>query len=110
MADTPSILIVKPGAMGDDARKALADAGVIIVEAADPSDARLITPEPLPVSGSDMLYAALGALLSTTNTVPAYNFVQGVHAAMKAAKRAQQQTNPGIVRGPGGRFVKAPSS
>lgn len=106
MTECPSILIVKPGAMGDEARKALADAGVIIVEAADPSDARLITPEPLPISGNDMLYAAITAIVSTGES-SAYRFVTGMHTAMSEAK--QKPKHPVIVRGPGGRFQKASS-
>lgn len=104
---TPSILIVKPGAIDAATKEALGKAGVIVVETDDPNDARLIMPEPIALSGNDMVYAALSALdeYRSRSDAPAAMFVAGLRRAMKEARQAKPEA--AIVRGPGGRFAKA---
>lgn len=104
MADSKSILIVRPASLDDATRAAFAEAGVLIVEAVNPDDVRLLTAEPMPLSGSDMLCAAIGAIASSMDSVSA-RFVRNLHATMQQASLPRPATPP--VRDKRGRFVKS---
>jgi hypothetical protein len=93
-------------------RAALAESGVLVVETADPKDVRLLSAEPLPLFGPDMLYAALGAIAGASTTAVAYDYVKRLHDQMRANREAEKAAKrPTIkqpVRGSSGRFEKAP--
>lgn len=57
----PAILFIKPKAISDDDKKALRDAGVIIVEISNPADAKFVRPHS-ELSGSEILRAAAMAI------------------------------------------------
>ena len=59
---TAQILVVKPKSLTAADKKLLRDAGVVCIEAADPSQVRLIQPEGRALSGDELFYAAMKAL------------------------------------------------
>lgn len=112
MSEPKSILVVHPGALEAELRAAMAEAGVLVVEAANPDDVRLLMPEPTALSGSDMVYAAVSVIAEASNSSHvAHFFVNRLASLMKANREADKLAkNPTIkqpMRGPGGRFVKA---
>jgi len=56
------ILVTKPGALNQRDRAALRRAGVVCVEADDPSSVKLIQPGGAELGGSDLLLAAMRAI------------------------------------------------
>ena len=56
------ILVVKPRSLTAADKKLLREAGVVVVEAADPSSVRLLQPEGNVLPGDQLLYAAMKAL------------------------------------------------
>jgi hypothetical protein len=56
---TAQILVVKPKSLTAGDKKLLRDAGVVVVEAADPSQVKLIQPEGAALAGDELFYAAL---------------------------------------------------
>ena len=56
------ILVVKPKSLTAADKKILREAGVVVVEAADPSSVRLIQPEGPTLGGDELLYAAMKAI------------------------------------------------
>lgn len=59
---TAQILVVKPKSLTSGDKKLLRAAGVVCIEAADPSSVRLIQSEGSVVPGDELLYAAMKAL------------------------------------------------
>jgi len=59
--DEPLIMPVKPGSLNADDKKALSDAGIIVIEHPEPETVRLLRPA-AELSGSQMLLAAMRAL------------------------------------------------
>jgi hypothetical protein len=53
------ILVVKPKSLTAADKKLLREAGVVVVEAADPSQVRLIQPEGTALAGDELFYAAI---------------------------------------------------
>jgi hypothetical protein len=56
------ILVVKPRALTAPDKKTLREAGVVVVEASDPSSVRLLQPEGSVLGGDELLYAAMQAI------------------------------------------------
>lgn len=114
MAVSKSILIVRPASLDDTMRAAMAEAGVLVVEAADPADVRLLTAEPAPLSGDDMLYAALASIADSGIDSIAMRYVRHMRELMKTRRAEERAAKaPAIkqpIRGPGGRFVKSDAS
>lgn len=61
MADT-QILVVKPKTLTAADKKLLREAGVVCIEAADPTTVRLLSTEGPPMGCNDMFYAAIQAI------------------------------------------------
>jgi len=59
---TAQILVVKPKSLTAADKKLLREAGVVCIEAADPSQVRLIQPEGPALSGDELFYAAVKAM------------------------------------------------
>lgn len=62
------ILVVKPKALTAADKALLRKAGVVVVEAADPSSVRLIQPEGPALSGDELFYAAITAIYKGQDT------------------------------------------
>lgn len=81
------ILITKPGALNQRDRAALRKSGVVVVEADNPSDVKLIDASGSEVSAGSMLFAALQAIQSDKYSENTHQvFVRGLVAAMEAAR------------------------
>lgn len=61
MSDEPSILVLHPGQIKAAVRKALAAAGVLVIEVDDPASVRFMRPN-AELSSTEMLVAALRAI------------------------------------------------
>jgi hypothetical protein len=61
------ILVTKPGTLTAGDRRKLRAAGVVTVEAEDPDEVRLISPEAPTMKGGDLAFAAINALSSSGN-------------------------------------------
>ncbi|WP_414902495.1 hypothetical protein ACMT1E_04495 [Sphingomonas flavalba] len=57
------ILVTKPGAITAADRKALRAVDIVAIEVDDPSDVRLLSPEGAELSGNDMAFAAIAAIV-----------------------------------------------
>jgi len=57
-----SIAAVKPGAISEQDKAAMSEAGIIVIEMENPDDIRLIVVEPL-MPPDDILYAAMSGLM-----------------------------------------------
>lgn len=85
------VLVIKPKALNAADRKSLRDAGIVCVEAADPSQVRLLTPEGPVLSSNDLFMAAITAIASdkysdNTNQVFTRNLAALVKASNAEAK------------------------
>lgn len=85
-----AILVTKPNALNQRDRSLLRKNGVVVVEAENPADVKLIAAEGAEVSGNDMLFAALKALSAdsysnNTNQV----FVKALTAGIAANRKEQ---------------------
>ncbi len=56
------ILVTKPDVLNQRDKAALRKAGVVVVEADDPSAVKLLQPDAPEITGNDMLWAALKGL------------------------------------------------
>lgn len=61
---TAQVLVVKPKSLTAADKKLLREAGVVCIEAADPSEVRLLQPEGSVMSGDELFYAAIKAIAS----------------------------------------------
>lgn len=61
------LIISKAQGLSNEDRKALEDAGYIVVRVKYPNDVRMLTGEPLPFTTNDMLRAAVNAIASSTS-------------------------------------------
>lgn len=59
-----SVLVVKPKTLNAADKASLRKAGIVVVEAADPSDVRFLSIERAPLDSSDLFYAAMTAVAS----------------------------------------------
>lgn len=65
---TKQILVVKPKALSPSDKGLLRKAGIVVVEAAEPSEVRLLSAEAPPIDGNAMLWSAMKALNQTFDT------------------------------------------
>lgn len=61
------ILVVKPKALSPSDKGLLRKAGIVVVEAAEPGEVRLLQAEAPPIDGNAMLLAAMKALNHTNS-------------------------------------------
>ena len=89
MSGDPSILFVKPKAISLRDKKALKEAGVIVIEIDDPDSARLVKAG-VEIEGGALLRAAADAIMnaSITTGTPRELFGKAVCAAIQAEGRA----------------------
>jgi hypothetical protein len=59
------VLLTKPGVLTATDKKLLRQAGIVPIEAAKPSEVRLLQTEGSPISGDDLFFAALGGANKT---------------------------------------------
>lgn len=62
------ILVVKPMSLSPSDKGLLRKAGIVVVEAAEPGDVRLLSAEAPPIDGNVMLVAAMKALTQSFDT------------------------------------------
>lgn len=85
---TAQILVIKPKSLTVADKKILREAGVVCIEAADPSSVRLLGVEPQPMNSHDLFYAAMQAIAKDKyNGNTAEQFAKTV-AALTSASRA----------------------
>lgn len=82
MAD-PTILFVKPTAISSADKRALAKAGVVVVEVANPQDVKLVKAN-TEIDGSEMLMCAAKAIKQGNSRDTYVAFASAIMAAIEA--------------------------
>lgn len=85
---TAQILVVKPKSLTVADKKILREAGVVCIEAADPSSVRLLGVEPQPMNSHDLFYAAMQAIAKDKYSANTADQFARIVAAMTAASRS----------------------
>lgn len=86
MRAVSQILVTKPGVLNQRDKTVLRKAGVVCVEAEDPSEVRLIQTEGAPLTGGDMLFAALSGVMKGS-TYAKNEFAEVVFKLVEATRK-----------------------
>lgn len=84
------LIVTKPGTLKAADKSALRKAGIVCVEAENPSDVRMIDVDFVEISASGMLLAAMRAIVKDRYTD---NVAQKFPALLLAALEAERQPN-----------------
>lgn len=84
----PAILFVKPKAISSADKKALSDAGVLVIEVADPHDVKLTRPH-AELSGSELLGIAADVIANYASTGVRDTFGSKICKAIIAARATE---------------------
>ena len=85
------ILVVKPKTLTAADKKLLREAGVVCIEAADPSSVRLIEPEMPTLGGDELFYAAMKAIRDSQDITANRVFA---HTVAKLVEQHLQEPTP----------------
>lgn len=88
------ILVVKPKSLTPTDKKLLRDSGVVCVEAADPSQVRLIQPEGPVLSGDELFYAAMVAIAKGPSNTVREIFANNLHILMEQHMQNMHKAKP----------------
>ena len=87
------ILVTKPDTLNQRDKAALRRAGVVVIEADNPSDVKLIQANGAELSGGDMLYAAISAIAKDQYTGNVAQTFPKIMAQMMKDAREKAQSS-----------------